>query len=60
MITLEKWQAIPENEDLEVFQGWEYEPQDLVLCNRKGEDDAVVQFEAHFIATWENYNPPIE
>lgn len=60
MITLEKWQSVPDNEDLEVFEGGEFEPQTLVLCNRKWEDEPVVQFEAHFIATGQNYIPPSE
>jgi len=60
MITIKKGQSVPENEDIEVFEGGEFDPQSLVLCNRKGENEAVVQFEAHFIATWENYNPPTE
>lgn len=51
MITIEKGQSVPENEDLEVFEGGEFDPQSLVLCNRKGENEAVVQFEANFIAT---------
>lgn len=48
MIHLEKWQSVPDNENLEVFEWGDFEPEDFVLCNNKGEDFAIVQFQANF------------
>jgi hypothetical protein len=51
MIHLEKGQAVPENENLEVTNTGDYAPDDFVLCNNKGEEDPIVQFQANFFVT---------
>lgn len=48
MIHLEKGQAVPENDHLEVTHTGDYAPDDFVLCNNKGEEESIVQFQASF------------
>ena len=59
-ITLSTWQEVTSQPEYEVSSWGDYDPQDLVLCNRKGEDEPIVQFQAHYITTGENYIPPSE
>ena len=53
MITLTKWQDIPEFPELELLsESGDYTENDLVFACKKGEKEAVFQFEAQFVAKW--------
>lgn len=46
---INKGQAVPENEDLEVSESGNYTNYQLVPCCRKGEGEAICAFQAQFI-----------
>ena len=49
MITLEKGQAVPENEHIVVLEGGEYDDEALVLCAPEWETEGTAYFVAKFI-----------
>lgn len=50
MITLIKWQDIPEFQELELLSdSWDYDENDLVLACKRWETEAFAQFEAQYV-----------
>lgn len=53
MVTLTKWQDIPEFPELELLsESGDFDENDLVLACKKWETEPFSQFEAQFVKNW--------